>query len=152
VELVLLIVIALAFIAKPFAGGDEKPVSGAKATAQTEAAGKGAAAEEAARVDPVFAKIPRAQTAVLVLNGNGVAGAANNVAKRVRTLDYPVSGIGDAARRDFPKTIVMYRPGFEGEAQRLARDLRLELRRAVPLDGMRPAELGSAKLAVIVGG
>jgi hypothetical protein len=46
----------------------------------------------------------------------------------------------------------MYRPGLEGEGQRLAQDLHLDLRRAVPLDGMRPGTLGSAKLVLIVGG
>ena len=79
------------------------------------------------------------------------AGAAGQLAAVVRALRYPVAGIGDAARRDFPWTIVMYRNGFRGEAERLAKDLGLARNRTLPLDGMRPADLGGAQLALIVG-
>jgi hypothetical protein len=44
----------------------------------------------------------------------------------------------------------MFRPGFEREARRLAKDL--GVRRVVPLDGMRPAELQGAHVALVVGG
>jgi hypothetical protein len=44
----------------------------------------------------------------------------------------------------------MYRPGFEGEARRLARDL--GIKRVAPLDGLRASELQGAHLALIVGG
>ena len=43
----------------------------------------------------------------------------------------------------------MYKPGFAGEAQRLARDLRV--RRVGPLDGMRPRELGNAHVVFVLG-
>jgi hypothetical protein len=97
------------------------------------------------------AELPRAKTHVLVLNGNGLAGAAGQLAAVVRAMRYPVAGIADASRRDFPRTIVMYRSGFRGEAERLAKDLGLARNRSMPLDGMRPAELGGAQLALIVG-
>jgi hypothetical protein len=45
----------------------------------------------------------------------------------------------------------MFRPGYQGEAERLARDLDLGANRAIPLDGMRPADLGRAKLVLILG-
>jgi hypothetical protein len=69
----------------------------------------------------------------------------------LRSLRYQVAGVSDAARRDFPRTIVMFRPGFRGEADRLAKDLGMTVSRAVPLDGMRPGELSGAQLVLIVG-
>jgi hypothetical protein len=44
----------------------------------------------------------------------------------------------------------MYRPGFEGEAKRLGRDLRI--RHVTPLDGMRIRDLQGAHVALVVGG
>lgn len=149
-ELVALVVIALAFIAKPFADDGATAVKAqAKPAAGTTA--KAPPAETTA-VAAAVAELARTKTAVLVLNGNGVSGAAGAMAERVRAFRYPVAGVADASRRDFPRTIVMYRPGFRGEAERLARDLRLGPGRAVPLDGMRPADLDGAQLALVLGG
>jgi len=153
VELVVLVVIGLAFAAKPFlhdaatTPAKAEPVAAAKpAPVEAEPA---PTREEAA---PAVAKLARTQTPVLVLNGNGVTGAAGTAANRVRALRYPVAGVADASRRDFPRTLVMYGPGLEGEAVRLAMDLGLGRRAAVPLDGMRPGDLGRAKLALVIGG
>ena len=44
----------------------------------------------------------------------------------------------------------MYRPGFEGEARRLARDI--GVRRVSPLDGIRRRDLQGAHIALILGG
>ncbi len=153
VELVLLVVVALAFIAKPLAE-DGKPAAKPKTEAQAQPETKSAAAEAGPTKGdtPVAATHSRADTPVLVLNGNGISGAAGDLAKRVRALDYPVTGVGDASRHDFSRSVVMYKPEFEGEGQRLARDLHLDQRRAVPLDGMRPGALGNAELVLIVGG
>ncbi len=131
-ELVALLVIALAFIAKPFAD---------------DAASK-AQAEQA---KPAGQLEPRTETQVLVLNGNGRAGAAATAAKQVRRLEYPVVGVADASRRNFERTIVMYRQDARPEAVRLARDLGLPAKRAVPLDGMRAKDLLGADLAIILG-
>lgn len=131
-ELIALVVIALAFIAKPFT--DEASAGGGK---QPQA--------EAAAVEP------RAQTPVLVLNGNGVTGAAGAAARQVRKLEYPVVGVGDAARRDFSRTVVMYREGARPAAVRLARDLGLPAGRAIPLDGLRAKDLRGAELALVLG-
>ena len=95
------------------------------------------------------ARLPRNKTSVIVLNGNGVAGAAGEAATVVRALTYVVAGTDNAPRSDFARTIVMYRPGFEGEAARLARDVRVE--RVVPLDGLRPRDLEGAHVALILG-
>jgi LytR cell envelope-related transcriptional attenuator len=159
VELVALIVVALAFIAKPFAGSPDKPAQAAASTpasGTTSADSKPAAATSAqaptpAHEAPAAARLPRTKTRVLVLNGNGFAGAASQMAAVVRARLYPVSGVGDAARRDFPRTIVMYRSGFRGEGERLAKDLGLARNRAIALDGMRPSDLHGAHLVVVVG-
>jgi LytR cell envelope-related transcriptional attenuator len=133
VELIVLLVVVLAFVVKPFAGDSS-------------------ATRSANAVDEAAATLlPRAKTPVLVLNGNGVAGAAGTTAKRVRALDYPITDVGDASRRNFTRTIVMFREGARAEAVRLARDLGFTARRVVPLDGMREPELLGAQVAVIVG-
>lgn len=94
-------------------------------------------------------KLSRRETTVLVVNGNGRAGAAGAEAAAVRAKGYPVSHVGNAQRSDYPRSLVMYRPGYRAEAYRLARDLRI--RTVTPLDGVRPRGLGRARLAVIVG-
>jgi len=86
---------------------------------------------------------------VLVLNGNGRPGAAAAQAEQARSRGYAIAGVGNAARSDYARSLVMYRPGFRGEAGRLARDLGLEL--VVPLDGLRPRDLRGAHAVVIVG-
>jgi LytR cell envelope-related transcriptional attenuator len=85
---------------------------------------------------------------VMVLNGNGQAGAAHAVADRVQAKGYLLGNVGNAPRI-MPHTIVMFRPGFAGEGRRLARDLRVRIAR--PLDGMRPSQLLGAHVVVILG-
>lgn len=148
-ELIVLLVVALAIVAKPFARSasqtrPKRPVATSTAASRT----AGAAHRRAQHAAPRF---PRSRTGVLVLNGNGETGAAAQKAIVVRSLDYPVVGTADASRRDVPRTIVMYRRGFAPEALRLARDLGLPRTRAVLLDGLRPSALHGAKLVLIVG-
>ncbi len=95
------------------------------------------------------AKLSRARTTVLVLNGNGRTGAAAAAASRVRSRGYRIGKVGNAPRNVF-RSIVMYRPGFAGEGHRLGRDLGIKL--VGPLDGMRVRDLGSAHLVFILGG
>lgn len=135
VELVILLVIVLAFIAKPF----------------TDDAGQKAKATEPAKAEASAPAGPRTETPVIVLNGNGVTGAAGSAARRIRKLDYPVVAVADASRRDFSRTIVMYRQDSREAGVRLARDLGLPVRRAVPLDGMRLKDLQGAALALVLG-
>ena len=118
-ELIALVVVALAFVAKPFA--DDAP---AKAAAKPGSQASAAAAENGGtatvKVDgkagAKVAELPRSKTGVLVLNGNGYVGAAAEKASVVQSLRYPVTNVGDAAQRNFPQTIVMYRAGFLAEA------------------------------------
>jgi hypothetical protein len=155
VELIALVVVALAFIAKPFA--DDGPAkataqSAAEANAEQQKGGDAVATVQATKPGrAAAAALPRMRTRVLVLNGNGYVGAASEKAAVVTSLRYPVTRVGDAPRRNFPRTIVMYRTGFLAEAQRLAKDLGMPKGRAIPVDGMRPVELGGAHLVLVVG-
>lgn len=94
--------------------------------------------------------LPRSDTGVLVLNGNGVAGAAAAGAERVRGRGYVVTGVGNAETQGQTRTIVMYRGTFRPEALRLARDVHARL--VTPLDGMRPSQLMGAQLVLVLGG
>jgi hypothetical protein len=96
------------------------------------------------------AELPRRKVRVVVLNGNGRQGAAAAAASRVSGRGYKLGVVGNAPRHDYPRSLVMYRPGFEGEGRRLARDLGIPL--VSPLDGMRPAQLHGAHAVYILGG
>lgn len=100
---------------------------------------------------PVAGKpvLSRAETSVLVLNGNGLPGAAAESADRVRAIGYTIGGVGNATRSDHTRSVVMYRAGHEAEAKRLARDLKVKV--VGPLDGIRPGELMGAHVALVVG-
>ena len=93
--------------------------------------------------------LERTETSVVVLNGNGIAGAAAQGAARVRALTYVVTGAGNAPRTDYAKTMVMYRKGYDREAKRLAAELKVKL--VGPLDGLRAKDLMGAHLALVLG-
>lgn len=95
------------------------------------------------------ARMPRAETSVIVLNGGGTAGAAAAEAQLVRRHGYIVASVGNAARTDYTHTLVMYRPGFGSEGARLARDLHIRV--VSPLDGMHVSQLAGAHLVVVLG-
>ena len=84
-----------------------------------------------------------------MLNGNGVPGAADSAAARISLRHYVVTGAANAARSDFARTLVMYSPGWEPEARRLANEM--GAKRVAPLDGMRTSDLMGAHLALIIG-
>jgi len=94
------------------------------------------------------AALPRGKTVVLVLNGNGRTGAAAAAASRVSARGYRIGAVGNAPEV-VPRSIVMFKPGFAGEARRLGRDLGVRL--VAPLDGMRPAALGRAHVVFVLG-
>jgi hypothetical protein len=95
------------------------------------------------------ATLPRGETGVLVLNGNGISGAAAAGAERVRGRGYVVTGVGNAETEGQTRTLVMYRGKFRPEALRLARDVHARL--VSPLDGMRPSQLMGAQLVLVLG-
>lgn len=145
VELVLLVVVGGALLAKPEPAGRS---AAPKAKAAAAGAAKAALNARAAKAAP--AELPRRKVRVVVLNGNGRQGAAAAAAARVTGRGYRIGVVGNAPRHDYPRSLVMYRRGFEGEAQRLARDLGIQL--VGPLDGMRSAQLRGAHAVFILGG
>jgi hypothetical protein len=141
VELVLLVVLGVILLAEPVS---QHVRQAAEAKVFAPVAPKPRAA---APVDEP--KLSRSETSVIVLNGSGRTGAAAENAARVRDLGYAIGTVGNAPRSDFTRTIVMFRPGHRPEATRLAADLKLKL--VGPLDGLRPADLLGAHVALIVG-
>jgi hypothetical protein len=93
--------------------------------------------------------LPRGRTRVVVLNGNGVSGAAGAAAAQVRSSGHRVASVGNAARSDYGRSVVMYRPGRRAEGERLARDLGVKV--VGPLDGVSVRSLGRAHTVLVVG-
>jgi hypothetical protein len=94
-------------------------------------------------------RLTRGETSVIVLNGNGRAGAASTSADAVRRFGYTIGTVGNAPRSDFTRTLVMFRKGYQAEAARLAKDLDVKI--VGPLDGLRTADMLGAHVALIVG-
>ena len=138
VELMLLAVIGIVTLGNPIAHHFR-----ASAAAAAEPRTRSSAPAPAKRPT-----LPRGQTSVMVLNGNGQAGAAHAAAARVQAHGYMLGDVGNAPTIT-PHTLVMYRPGYEAEGRRLAGDLHVRIVR--PLDGMRPAQLLGSHLVLIVG-
>ena len=140
VELGVLVVLAVGAIAKPVAH-EAKRVAVERTTAPAAAATRKRAAPREA--------LPRGETSVVVLNGNGIAGAASTAAARVKSFGYVIGSVGNAPRSDYRRTLVLYRPGREAEARRLAADL--EVRIVAPLDGITTKQLLGAHVALLLG-
>ena len=144
VELVALVVLAIALLAEPVSQHVRKaaeqqvlaPVVKKKTTSAKPLVGA--------------PKLSRAETSVTVLNGNGRSGAAATAAESVRRFGYTIGTVGNAPRTDVSRTIVMYRNGYRPEAARLAKDLGVKI--VGPLDGMRPADLLGGHVALVLGG
>ena len=100
------------------------------------------------RPEPRHPTLTRAQTSVLILNANGITGAAATEASRARARGYRVSGTGNAPLT-LGQSVVLYRPGNEPEAKRLARDEGIPL--VGPLDGIKPRQLHGAQVAIVLG-
>jgi hypothetical protein len=148
-ELVLLIGAGSVLLGRriiPHLGGSASPAARSGAGARHHAV----AAPAPRRVPVGTPRLTRAQTSVLVLNGNGRTGAAGAEARLLRGRGYAIRGVGNARRSDYATTIVMYRPGYRAEGFRLGRDL--GARMVTPLDGLRSSGLHGAKLVLIVGG
>jgi hypothetical protein len=143
VELVVLLVAGFALLAKPLTHAMQRQAA-VHAFEPREA-------KAAVPATPVVAapKQSRFQTDVLVLNGSGRTGAASDTALRLRNFGYTITGTGNAPRTDYASTVVMFRPGYRGEAQRLARDMHLRV--VGPLDGLKLKQLMGAQIALILG-
>ena len=99
---------------------------------------------------PSHPLLPRSRVSVLVLNGNGVTGAAATEAARLQARGYPLPTAKDAARHDYARSMVLFRPGYSAEAHRLAHDTGIRL--VSPVDGVAKAQLRGSPLVVILGG
>jgi hypothetical protein len=153
-ELLGLIVIGAFFVAHPFRHA-------AKHTATT--ASKAATVQHAAtvrrhvvpvpakdRVAPIPSHPLRARThvRVLVLNANGVQGAAHAEAARLQSLGYPIGGAANAPSHHYAQSMVMFSPGYLKEARRLAHDAGIRL--VAPVDGLTPSTLSASRLVVLL--
>ena len=128
----------------------------AKAAAAKPAAAKPAAAKpKAVQPRPAAPRVPshplrpRARVSVLVLNGNGVQGAASSKAASLQGLGYRVGGAENAERHNYARSMVMYVPGWVKEARRFGHDTGVRL--IAPVDGLTPAKLKGSKIVLILG-
>jgi hypothetical protein len=132
-ELVILLIIGIALISQP-------------GSAQARSAKP--AAHRVVHREPKVARLPRAETSVLVLNANGISGAAAAASDRLRARAYRIAATGNAAQA-YGQSVVLYRPGRRAEAKRLARDAGIIL--VGPLDGLTPRQLHGAQVALVLG-
>jgi LytR cell envelope-related transcriptional attenuator len=142
VELVIILVAGVVLVGKPLT---EKMRDTAR---DRSLGGPVAAPTKKPKIGSSVPRLKRVDTSVLVLNGNGVPGAAHEAAARVRERGYSIGEVGNAKRTDYMRSVVMYRPGYRGEALRLARDLRIKI--VGPLDGLTVRDLLGAHVAVVV--
>jgi LytR cell envelope-related transcriptional attenuator len=140
IEFVAIAVLAVALVGNPLASHLE---------ARAAAAAAPRVRTSSPRPRASAAQLPRSETSVIVLNGGAQAGAAAVEARRVRGRGYIVGNVGNAARMDYTRTLVMYRPGYGPEGARLAHDLHIRI--VSPLDGIRVSQLAGSHLVVILG-
>ena len=92
---------------------------------------------------------PRSVVSVLVLNGDGVEGAAGSEATTILSRGYRHAIPGDAPQLDYARSLVLFRPGWQREAERLGRDSRIPT--VAPLDGRVAPAYAHVPLIVILG-
>jgi LytR cell envelope-related transcriptional attenuator len=154
VELVLLVVLGVVLLGRSVA--PQVRAAAAKAAASPKHHAAPAASHAKAKPAPRHPEhagrlLPRAKTSVLILNGNGINGAAAQAAGIVRSRGYAVSDTRNAPRTGYPTWRLMAAPGYAAEASRFAQDMGLARSRIGPLDGMVPRQLHGAKLVLILG-
>lgn len=140
VELVVLMVVGVTFLADPVTE---------RVRAAAEADALAPVVKQRPPAAPGEPKLARGETSILVLNGNGRAGAAAAAAERVKQRGYLIGGVGNAPQPGVARTFVMYRPGFAAEGRRLAKDLGVKI--VGPLDGMPAKQLLGAHVALVLG-
>ena len=151
VELLVLIVVGGALIAKATTATSTKPASKAAiaGTAPTKTRSSAPVTTPRRAAAPA-ARLPRSRVSVVVFNGGTRQGAAAATAAKASRRGYRIGSVGNAPSSDFTRTLVMYRKGFEGEGRRLASDLGIKI--VGPLDGLRTAQLHGSHAVVIIGG
>jgi len=145
VELVLLLAAAVLLLAKPLSHAMERHAQAAAFKAPKQYA----PIVKRVKQHVAAPRLTRDQTRVWVLNGNGRSGAAGIEAAKLSAVGYRVRGTANARRTDYATTVVMYRPGYQGDAKRLARDMQLKV--VGPLDGLAVKALHGAQIVVLLG-
>jgi hypothetical protein len=160
--LLVAVVVALGFMLSP-GSGSSRPAKGhapaahhaAKAHPATRphlAAQSRPTPQPVQRLKPAHHRtvvLPPSKTPVMVLNSNGVTGAAASTASTLQGYGYATPVVGDASTRGLPTTI-QYRPGFGTAARALARRIG-HVQYVTPLDGYRVSDLHGADLVLILG-
>jgi hypothetical protein len=152
VELVLLVVVGIVLLGKSLAPHVHAAAAHHALASAPAVASHPAPATTPKRSHPTraaAAALSRGHTQVIVLNGNGVQGAAAQTAALVKARGYAVKQVGNAPRTGYARTMIMYRPGFRSEAVRFGRDMGTGA--VSPLDGMTTAQLHGAHLVLIIG-
>jgi hypothetical protein len=90
----------------------------------------------------------RSHVTVLVLNGNGIAHAAGTEANKLLADGYRSATPSDASQH-YASSLVLFRRGWEREANRLAHDARI--RTVTPFDGTLSPSYGRYPLVLILG-
>ncbi len=140
-------IVAVAALAGLLALGRERLFPPAHARSATPPAAKTQAAQAPPKtiVRPLR---PRRQLSVLVLNGNGVNGEAGTASTRLLGKGYRRTDAADAVA-PYATSLVLFRPGWEPEARRLARDAGVRL--VAALDGRLPRADAGYQLVLILG-
>lgn len=92
---------------------------------------------------------PRSGISVLVLNGNGIEGAAGTKAAVILSWGYRHAIPSDAPQLDYARSVVLFRPGWQREAERLAKDA--GIRAVATLDGRVAPAYAHVPLILILG-
>ncbi|HYQ11317.1 MAG TPA: LytR C-terminal domain-containing protein [Gaiellaceae bacterium] len=90
----------------------------------------------------------RSRVSVLVLNGNGLAGVAGTEASTLLSTGYRHATAADAPQ-GYARSLVLFRPGWQREAERLAHDAGILT--VAPLDGRLARSNASYPLVLILG-
>ena len=85
---------------------------------------------------------------MLVLNGNGISGAAGAEASLLLGRGYRSTDAVNAPA-GYATSLVLFRPGWQREAGRLGRDAGIRL--VAPLDGTLPRADAGYQLVVVLG-
>jgi hypothetical protein len=118
-------------------------------THQSQRTHPAAVADHAPKKPPAIPLRPRSRISVLVLNGNGVSGAAGGLASDLLAVGYHPAIPGDAPNLEYARSLVLFRPGWQREAERLSRDARIPI--VAPLDGRVAPEYAHIPLVLILG-
>jgi LytR cell envelope-related transcriptional attenuator len=111
--------------------------------------GAGAGSRHARQAPALPPLRPRSQISVLVLNGNGIEGAAGTKAAVILSWGYQHAVPSDAPQLDYARSVVLFRPGWQREAQRLAKDA--GIRAVATLDGRVAPPYARVPLILILG-